>query len=354
MDCSVDVSLDRHCILFVDHFPRSDSGKVMRHRLPSPEIRPRSFIHPTRFLNEADLLCAFRGVLGDETIEPTDDFFHCGGDSIALAEVADLLQIDPLLVQAYPTARKLAASIRGAPNVSVRTEVADTAPTHVTFFQDGDHSYQIAAISEEESIRQETRQDEDQEMLSRKRKKMTMTSRDVQEQGITYPIHYLQSCDTSVHIPEVSLKQNLQEWKAQDSSLRPHCQIIHPHHTYRTVTPDGRLSESFPYALEAFVSDHPVLSMKWSGKMCECVDGPLTVLHFSAHPSPHRTPSQIPQFAVVLASCHGGGVACFDERTGYRHWITNVEGTSAIPWQNNTAAWHWLCRSSSTRCHGVP
>ena len=326
MDCSVDMSLDHHHILFVDSFPRSDSGKVIRHRLPPPEIRPRSAIRTTRFLNEADVLCAFRDVLGSEMLEPTDDFFHSGGDSIALAEVADLLQIDPLLVQAYPTARKLVASLRGASNTSVDAEVPDRPSTHVTFIRDGRHSYLLTAISEQGNISQEAIEDEDQEMLSRKRQKSTPKERDAQKQGITYAIHDLQPCETSVRAPEVSLKKNLQEWKTQDSCSRPHCRIIHPYHTCRNVTPSGQLSEPLSSAPAAIVSDDPVLSMKWSGKMCECVDGPLTVLYFSIHPSPRSTPSEMPPFAVVLASCHGGGVACFDERTGYRHWLTRVEG----------------------------
>jgi hypothetical protein len=51
-------------------------------------------------------------------IEPADDFFAAGGDSLAAAAVAGILGIDVRLVYAYPTARSLAAALANSSSSS--------------------------------------------------------------------------------------------------------------------------------------------------------------------------------------------------------------------------------------------
>ncbi|GAX74011.1 hypothetical protein CEUSTIGMA_g1461.t1 [Chlamydomonas eustigma] len=63
--------------------------------------------------SESAVIIIFVTVLGRNDIEPTDNFFTFGGTSLLAAQVAVQLGVEPGLVYAAPTARKLAALLQG-------------------------------------------------------------------------------------------------------------------------------------------------------------------------------------------------------------------------------------------------
>ena len=75
---------------------------------------------------EGSVLGLFREALGLPHLEPTESFFHAGGDSLAAAAVANRLVIPPDMLGAFPTAWALAAAMRYPSSVS-------SHEPHVTF-----------------------------------------------------------------------------------------------------------------------------------------------------------------------------------------------------------------------------
>ena len=61
-----------------------------------------------RAVGEMEVMRAFMNALQQTKLEPTSDFFEWGGHSLAAAEVASELGILPALINAYPSARRLA------------------------------------------------------------------------------------------------------------------------------------------------------------------------------------------------------------------------------------------------------
>lgn len=104
------------------------SGKVLRRELPTPD-RFFSSMDAGRKdgddnaedallapgpapPSEARVLTVFRHVLGAPSLEPIQDFFRAGGDSLSAAEAAAMLDLPSLeLLAAHPTARRLAAAL---------------------------------------------------------------------------------------------------------------------------------------------------------------------------------------------------------------------------------------------------
>lgn len=100
--------------------PRTPAGKVLRSALSSL-LPPVAGVPPP---TEGQVAAAFVEALGRQThplyqqqqlaLEPTSHFFeHLGGTSLAAVAAAAQLGIDPRLLYAYPTARSLAAALRG-------------------------------------------------------------------------------------------------------------------------------------------------------------------------------------------------------------------------------------------------
>ena len=61
---------------------------------------------------EGRILRLFQETLALPRLEPADNFFQAGGDSLAAAAVANAIGVHPDLVVALPTARRLAAALR--------------------------------------------------------------------------------------------------------------------------------------------------------------------------------------------------------------------------------------------------
>ncbi|KAK9818648.1 hypothetical protein WJX74_008470 [Apatococcus lobatus] len=65
-------------------------------------------------VSELHVMRTFMQVLQQPQLEPTSDFFEWGGHSLAAAEVAATFGIQPALITAYPTARKLVKYLTSA------------------------------------------------------------------------------------------------------------------------------------------------------------------------------------------------------------------------------------------------
>jgi len=61
---------------------------------------------------EGRTLLAFREELGQPLLEPGEDFFAAGGNSLMAAAVAARLGVPAGILAAFPSARKLAAHVR--------------------------------------------------------------------------------------------------------------------------------------------------------------------------------------------------------------------------------------------------
>lgn len=130
--------------LVLSELPLSAGGKVMRGGLPPPGLMDSTPPHLPDSSQQSDAvhaakrsrLCddphqggrrsggqqegwetramrAFVTVLGAPKLEPTSDFMSSGGDSLAAVEVAEMLGIEPQLLAAFPTVRKLAQYLSG-------------------------------------------------------------------------------------------------------------------------------------------------------------------------------------------------------------------------------------------------
>ncbi len=82
---------------------------------------------------EGRVLGLLRRALGLPRLEPSDHFFHAGGDSLAAAAVANALVIHPDLITAFPTARKLSAALQQtSSSLSPGSHVTPGVPPHAT------------------------------------------------------------------------------------------------------------------------------------------------------------------------------------------------------------------------------
>jgi len=59
------------------------------------------------------VMAAFAEALQAPRLEPGSDFFAAGGDSLSAAAAANKLGIEPALLPAFPTARRLARYLAG-------------------------------------------------------------------------------------------------------------------------------------------------------------------------------------------------------------------------------------------------
>ena len=85
---------------------------------PSQEHGTRLLPAVSAQVSEGRVLGLFREALGLPRLEPTDNFFNAGGDSLAAAAVANALLIQPDMVTGFPTARALAAAMRHSSSAS--------------------------------------------------------------------------------------------------------------------------------------------------------------------------------------------------------------------------------------------
>ena len=123
--------------VFLDSLPRTPSGKVNRAELPPPTPSDYSDAvesPPPGDDVEAALLGVWRRILPGRVSGVGDDFFECGGDSLAAAELLSAIELRfgrrfalPVLLE-YPTVRALAGRLRlpdspesGSPVVALRT-----------------------------------------------------------------------------------------------------------------------------------------------------------------------------------------------------------------------------------------
>jgi len=118
-------------VLLLDEFPRTNSGKVNRRRLPEPEHARSPFI-PTTALPQTDaerrLAEIWAGVLKLPSIGVHDNFFELGGDSILSIQVIARarqagLEMSARQMLAHPTIAELAAM-----SVNHHSERAEQGP----------------------------------------------------------------------------------------------------------------------------------------------------------------------------------------------------------------------------------
>ena len=127
-----DISTASHKALCNTETPALPSpGDVDPHALPRKVATAQNRRLPEGL--EGKILGLFREALGLPRLEPCDDFFRAGGGSLAAAGVANALLIQPDVITACPTARKLAAALRPPPSPASHNQcVAATGVSSVT------------------------------------------------------------------------------------------------------------------------------------------------------------------------------------------------------------------------------
>ena len=63
--------------------------------------------------SEGQILAVMRQAVENGSLEPAESFFKAGGDSAATLWIASQLRIEPSLLHAYPSARKLSTFLKG-------------------------------------------------------------------------------------------------------------------------------------------------------------------------------------------------------------------------------------------------
>lgn len=117
-----------HRVFFVDHLPRSASGKVLKRELPvlvgsagaEATTSADAVVPPVGTVLDPAVADIWREVLGTAVADVDADFFSLGGHSLAATQVAarlnDRFDIDlpATVVFEHPTLRELAASVEEA------------------------------------------------------------------------------------------------------------------------------------------------------------------------------------------------------------------------------------------------
>jgi SAM-dependent methyltransferase len=128
-------------IVVLERFPQNNNGKLDRSALPTPEFAPRRSQRPPATAIEETLCRVFAEVLGLPDVGVEDNFFHLGGHSLLVAQVANRLRTDagidlPLrLLFEHPTTAELAPRVpaaRGAaaPAIPRQSRVLGGGSTH--------------------------------------------------------------------------------------------------------------------------------------------------------------------------------------------------------------------------------
>ncbi len=106
----------------LEAMPLTPNRKIDRRAFPDPhvELRPQAPFAAPRTALEGELTRLFAEVLGLECVGIDDDFFECGGASIATLQLAARadeagIVIAPELIFEHRTVRALAASLMAAP-----------------------------------------------------------------------------------------------------------------------------------------------------------------------------------------------------------------------------------------------
>ncbi len=132
-------------------FPLNASGKIDRPALADParDVEPvgaggRSGMSVPATATERVLTEIFAAVLSGAQVGATDDFFDCGGNSLQIMRLIDLVakraraDLTPAAVFLYPTPRRLAAHIDAAAAAPV--PAASPATDLIPLTQDADHA----------------------------------------------------------------------------------------------------------------------------------------------------------------------------------------------------------------------
>eukprot|EP00210_Caulerpa_lentillifera_P002234 g2147.t1 len=289
-------------IIPVTHFPHTHSGKLLRSRLPHPgDVKQQWTI-----FREQDVLSVFCEVLGIQSMEPTEDFFASGGDSRALLQTAEALEIDPMLIQVYPTARQLTAYLNGHISKKDTPFVVSTDPAEYKFINQsngGTPCYQIVCQVKQKQKAYSDGGKESEIVKTSNKKRVREDETDL--------------------VKLKTLQELLTKWK---SSCEPGtvCWIRNPCQDNRIFTPSGELvsHKEAPRTRENQFSQRRIHKIHelWSQTLLECVDGPLTTISFFS--------SLVGDFdsCLVLATCHGGKISCFDIVDGLQVWSNTIEG----------------------------
>ncbi|MEH1919452.1 amino acid adenylation domain-containing protein [Nostoc sp.] len=150
-------------VVLVTQWPLTPNGKIDRQALPAPEIPTTPTIPKTQ--TEEILAQVWIEVLGLETVNPDDNFFHLGGDSIVSLRVTSGarkagLDINPRDIFETQTLRRLAAVAKPlrqqVENVEPLTASIPLAPIQRWFFEQNlphpHHWNQAVALSASEPL----------------------------------------------------------------------------------------------------------------------------------------------------------------------------------------------------------
>lgn len=313
----------------LDSFPKSDSGKTLRHQLPFPKERDPSDLILTK-PKEKDILQTFMRIL-ESKMEPTDDFFRSGGDSMAAAMTCDVLNIEPVLLYAYPTARELAAFVNGAEIQRKRRKVNPA----VMALSKSESTYSFSIDDGSTTFNDETETSQvdgfDSEWRAERRKGKNFVGR--------CSVRSIQSSTENRAYKDVNLLPlMLERWKNSEEQSS-FCVLLHPFHDHRIIDSQGLLRNEESWIQNPMESsfESRELSEFWSREMVECVDGPIAILEFHQKLKSFDVGDQ-PEFSLLLATCHGGQVACFDGIDGKVHWTTKIPGRTVKKDTNLTSA----------------
>lgn len=217
-----------------------------------------------------------------------------------LMEVSARLAIDPLIVQAYPTARQLSAFFLGQPISKGHRQPNDA--TLLYGFEQNDRHFRLHLIDEGQQWQPEGPPAKHHRVENWKR----LSQHAIDSIGGT-PINEMVDCTV--------LQSFVKKWRSQ-SENGTYCVVWNP------------LSGNHTIPRRDACRDHPFHTPselirgtkgRWSRRLKECVDGAVTILEcHSVHPTTK-------ELCLIFASCHGGVVMCLDAASGQLYWEAHLD-----------------------------
>lgn len=349
---------------YCQQIPRSSAGKIKRVALESSDsfvsgknvdlkiVTPSTQIEHNLSgkkssvkVSETQVLRVFCHALDVEGMEPTSDFFLCGGTSLAANVVASKLCISPSLIWSYRTPRKLAQALandhiafdaNSEPNMPNKKAVYSIQVEVVKGAELGARNSGVQLRIKRSLFASNTIVDSDcPEHISHKDKRRKLASVSTQHRVGTTEMHGVQNRKKPITVLEYSLLEEPDGSISPKRKERPYSAIEYisawelgefdscliscrPMHCVEITHSGAILWESSKQAdLDTFMHHHKnSFKRVWSRKLSLCVDALPAILVFLGGSS------DCDPKGLVFACCHRGEVACFQLHSGAQVWST--------------------------------
>lgn len=343
-------------------FPRTSAGKIKRTALKSldsfqydasmdcktsivnAKLDPHDKDSTGKF-SEGAVLSAFCNALNAVGLEPTSDFFACGGNSLTANAAASRLGISPLLIWGYRCARRLSQALAGGhTSFDLKSEPHESNKEKIYLLQLevvkptglGTHISGVNLCVKRSSLALNNVDGYDhfQHIINcSKRRKLTAGSSQcrtnmVKACGLQYPAapgsaleHFLLEGPDSPRALRRKKDPHLatEYIAAWESGEFESCLIsCHPMHCVK-ITHSGAVLWECTDQNKFMHHREDGFKRIWSRKLSLCVDAPPAILLFlDKH-------SDCKRKGLVFACCHGGEVACFQFHDGTQVWSEILE-----------------------------